>query len=123
MEEFTLVIVDGTWSNARNLNRRVPEHVPRIRISPPSDYQNLFSTLRQQSSQQRISTLEATMMAIRDIYGDNPQMNQTADNVIENLKTMINNVKKLIGRKDMSFAPKRPVKGAFLKQEKKELKQ
>jgi DTW domain-containing protein YfiP len=107
VSEFTLIVLDGTWSNARNLNRRVPDHVPRIRISPPNDYVGIFSSLRQQTSQQRISTLEATMMALRDIYCNNSEMNRNIDIIIENLKIMINHIKKLIGHKVDDFTPKR----------------
>ncbi|KAL0478511.1 hypothetical protein AKO1_008181 [Acrasis kona] len=106
IEEFTLFVLDGTWGNARNLHRRVPSYVPRIKITPPTDYQNLFSTLRQQTSQDRISTLEATNMGFREIYG---QDSPTCNVINDNLKIMINEIKKLNGRKDEGFAPKRPV--------------
>jgi hypothetical protein len=50
------------------------------------------------------------MMALGDIYPGSAEMGNNVDTVMDNLKIMITQIKKLIGLKDDNFAPKREVK-------------
>jgi hypothetical protein len=85
---LTLVVLDGTWRQARRIEWTVPPDIPRVHITPAGPSINLLRQARrmddvdadpapggraliqrgphaQQSRHDRISTLEATAMLLR----------------------------------------------------------
>ncbi|TWU37092.1 tRNA-uridine aminocarboxypropyltransferase [Novipirellula artificiosorum] len=64
-----LVVVDGTWHHAKTLMRDVPrlQRLPRYQITPasPGRYR-----IRREPNDQALSTLEATVAALREIEPD-----------------------------------------------------
>lgn len=70
-----LVIVDGTWSQAQTIVRDVPQlqRLPRFRLSPssPGRYR-----IRREPDDQSLSTLEATVSALRIMDGPSPGLDQ-----------------------------------------------
>ena len=59
------VLSDGTWNQAHRVNRHVPRTVPRVALTIDPNYTSLFSSLRKQTRETGVSTLEATAMAVR----------------------------------------------------------
>lgn len=61
-----LVVVDGTWHQAKTLVRDIPAlaTIPRFRLEPaaPSDYR-----IRREPNAQALSTVEAVVAALRDL--------------------------------------------------------
>ena len=61
------VLSDGTWGQARNVNRHVPDGVPRVRLDIPPHYDALFAPLRKRTRETGVSTLEATLLAVSEL--------------------------------------------------------
>jgi DTW domain-containing protein YfiP len=83
-EPRTLVVVDGTWRQARSVVRlnRVLQQLPRVRLDPstPSEYQ-----IRSQPQPDFVSTVEAVRLALRALEGDDPRF----DGLLEPFRAMI----------------------------------
>lgn len=88
---INIVLLDGTWGQARHMNLVIPDNVPRIKLSTSMDYVPLFNALRKQSTKGRISTLEAAILCMQE-FGENDQVCET---LRTNLKTMINQIRTL----------------------------
>ena len=63
----TIIVLDGTWRQARRLNQAIPLHVPRIKVSPTSLSQFLC---RRQTNPDRVCTVEALSMLYKDMGRD-----------------------------------------------------
>lgn len=63
--KLKVILIDGTWSQAKSINKSLPEHVPRIVID--SKLISDFGPLRKQNKAGNISTVEAAALLIRDI--------------------------------------------------------
>jgi DTW domain-containing protein YfiP len=70
-----LVIIDGTWHHAKTMVRDIPalRNLPRYRIAPaePSRYR-----IRREPSDLFLSTVEATVAALRDLEPDTQGLDQ-----------------------------------------------
>ena len=64
---FTIVIVDGTWNQAKHVVRAVPNDIPRVHVDPTAP--SLF-VLRTQTQPDRICTLEAFALLLREMGHD-----------------------------------------------------
>lgn len=64
---FHLHLSDGTWSQARSVNRHVPRSVPRLMLDVDASYEALFGALRSRTRETGVSTLEATALAVSQL--------------------------------------------------------
>jgi DTW domain-containing protein YfiP len=62
-----LHLSDGTWSQARSVNRHVPRTVPRLMLDVDASYEALFGSLRSRTRETGVSTLEATTLAVSQL--------------------------------------------------------
>ena len=62
--EVLIVVVDGTWRQARKLNQRIPSSVPRVRITPTTLSKFLC---RRQTRVDRVCTAEALSLLLLDM--------------------------------------------------------
>ena len=62
-----LHLSDGTWSQARSVNRHVPRTVPRLMLDVDASYEGLFGSLRTRTRETGVSTLEATTLAVTQL--------------------------------------------------------
>jgi DTW domain-containing protein len=85
VEPLTIIMLDGTWSNARLLAKGVPEFIPRVRVTPTE--RSLFR-LRTQTQADRICTLEAFALLLQELQDLRPceQETKAAEVLISNLK-------------------------------------
>ncbi|KAJ1608194.1 yfiP-like protein [Cryptosporidium canis] len=60
-----VILIDGTWSQAKSINKALPDRIPRIIIS--SKLISDFGPLRKQNKAGNISTVEAASLFIRDV--------------------------------------------------------
>ena len=60
----TIIIVDGTWGQARRLNKNIPENVTRIKIEPSS--LSKFAC-RTQTQSDRVCTVEAASILLEEM--------------------------------------------------------
>lgn len=63
--KLKVILIDGTWSQAKSINKSLPGEIPRIVIS--SKLISDFGPLRKQNKAGNISTVEAASLLIRDI--------------------------------------------------------
>jgi len=87
---INICLLDGTWSQAKHLNNRLPKHVPRIKLSTVQEYKPLFDALRKQSMKGRISTFEAAVMCMKELG----ETEDTCTIFMNNLKAMILELRK-----------------------------
>eukprot|EP00743_Colponemidia_sp_Colp-15_P005843 GILK01006278.1.p1 GENE.GILK01006278.1~~GILK01006278.1.p1 ORF type:complete len:394 (+),score=56.13 GILK01006278.1:86-1183(+) len=78
----TFVVLDGTWSQAKRLNREIDSSIPRVRIEPATA--SLFLA-RQQSQPDRICTVEAVTMLLAEL-GESDEL---CDSLLNNLKILV----------------------------------
>eukprot|EP00742_Colponemidia_sp_Colp-10_P004109 GILJ01004384.1.p1 GENE.GILJ01004384.1~~GILJ01004384.1.p1 ORF type:complete len:385 (-),score=49.36 GILJ01004384.1:129-1283(-) len=78
----TFVVLDGTWSQAKRLNREIDPSIPRVRIEPATA--SLFLA-RQQSQPDRICTVEAVTMLLAEL-GESDEL---CDTLLNNLKILV----------------------------------
>jgi DTW domain-containing protein YfiP len=62
---LTIIVLDGTWPQARTMARRLPKHVPLVRLT--TDHVSAFNTLRRQAGHGRISTCEAVALLLAEL--------------------------------------------------------
>lgn len=67
-----IVVVDGTWRQARKLNQRIPLTVPRVRITPTTLSKFLC---RRQTRVDRVCTAEALTLLLLDMGLDDASKN------------------------------------------------
>lgn len=63
-EKLLILIVDGTWRQARRLNLRIPADVPRVKITPTTLSKFLC---RRQAREDRVCTIEALSLLLQDM--------------------------------------------------------
>eukprot|EP01135_Chromosphaera_perkinsii_P010221 Nk52_evm1s2055 gene=Nk52_evmTU1s2055 len=84
-----ICVLDGTWNQAKSLNKSLPAHIRRVKIQPTGP--SLFR-IRKQSQLDRICTLEAFAAFLLDLgmYGgeqfDSDTYSKYADTLIDSLK-------------------------------------
>lgn len=59
-----IFLIDGTWRQARRLNKNIPDSVPRVKIHPQTISRFLCRT---QTQPDRVCTAEATSMLLEDL--------------------------------------------------------
>jgi hypothetical protein len=74
---LNIVVIDGTWSQARTLRKLLPDHVTCLRIN--ADGHSLFAPLRKQSQADRCSTLEAAVTLLQELGVDRTSTNGLLD--------------------------------------------
>lgn len=62
--KILIIVVDGTWRQARRLNLKIPDSVPRVRILPTTLSKFLC---RRQTRADRVCTLEALSLLLQDM--------------------------------------------------------
>ena len=63
-EEGLIVVVDGTWRQARRLNKKIPQEIPRVKITPLTLSKFLC---RRQTRVDRVCTAEALSLLFLDM--------------------------------------------------------
>jgi DTW domain-containing protein YfiP len=98
-KKYTIIVLDGTWREARRMNKNIPEEVPRIHLTPVND--PIFEHLRKQTVQKvgRTSTLEAVVECFREIGMDNSQTTI----LLDNMKTLVNEVRAMSNKEAINF--------------------
>ena len=59
-----IYLSDGTWSQARVVNKHLSPHMPRVALDISDRYGALFQCLRRRTRESGVSTLEATTIAV-----------------------------------------------------------
>ena len=59
-----VIVIDGTWGQARRLNQKIADSIPRIKITPSTLSQFLC---RRQTQADRVCTVEAVALLMSDI--------------------------------------------------------
>ncbi|EAL68418.1 hypothetical protein DDB_G0278491 [Dictyostelium discoideum AX4] len=86
LEKLTIIIADGTWNNAKSLNKRIPKDIKRIHLEfGDLKFKSLFNTIRSQPQVDRISTMEATILSMKSLG----ESEQVCDSLVESLKLLI----------------------------------
>lgn len=67
--EKLIVVVDGTWRQARRLNLKIPKAIPRVRIQPSTLSKFLC---RRQTRVDRVCTAEALALLLLDMEMEDP---------------------------------------------------
>eukprot|EP01132_Coremiostelium_polycephalum_P001361 gene1361-1718_t len=68
LPKLTVIIVDGTWNQAKSLNKRLPPEITRVHLEfGELKFLSMFNVLRTQPQVDRISTLEATILTMKHI--------------------------------------------------------
>ncbi len=62
--KVVVILVDGTWAQARRMQRKIPASVPRVKLQPDTLSQYLC---RRQSRCDRVSTVEAAALLLREM--------------------------------------------------------
>ena len=62
--KILIIVVDGTWSQARRLNLKIPSSIPRIKITPTTLSKFLC---RRQTRADRVCTVEALSLLLNDM--------------------------------------------------------
>lgn len=101
--KLKVILIDGTWSQAKSINKSLPKEIKRIVIS--SKLISDFGPLRKQNKAGNISTVEAASLLIKDIreilsreIGDDiptnniSHLNLQSDLLEESLKLLIKHV-------------------------------
>ena len=65
-KRLKVILIDGTWRQARSLNRRVPAEIPRVKVDV-SEQQSHFQ-LRTRTRADGISTLEAALRFVEEMH-------------------------------------------------------
>ena len=60
-----IILLDGTWRQARRLNQRIPASVPRVKVNPNTLSQFLC---RRQTMPGRVCTVEALSLVLKDMH-------------------------------------------------------
>ena len=63
-ERILIVVVDGTWRQARRLNYIIPAEIPRVKITPTTLSKFLC---RRQATEDRVCTIEALSLLFQEI--------------------------------------------------------
>ncbi|KAL7551334.1 hypothetical protein ACHAWF_014527 [Thalassiosira exigua] len=87
----SLVIVDGTWTQAKRMLRNSPYLLQRCRLvqftgtTEPS----VYDSIRKQPDAHCLSTLESCERTLRLLEPDNPRMQEASDHLLSSLRAMI----------------------------------
>eukprot|EP01133_Synstelium_polycarpum_P009103 gene9103-10674_t len=66
--QLTVIVLDGTWSQAKKLHKKLPADIQRVHLSfGDKRVKSMYNALRKQPQIDRISTLEASTMVMKHI--------------------------------------------------------
>ncbi|EGC29835.1 hypothetical protein DICPUDRAFT_42307 [Dictyostelium purpureum] len=86
LEKLTIIIADGTWRQAKSINKRIPEDITRIHLEfGDLKFKSMFNSLRSQPQVDRISTLEATIISMKSLG----ESDEVCDKLVSSLQLMI----------------------------------
>ncbi len=88
-KKWNIIVMDGTWRNARTLMRNVPETIQHIRVNPPQGYIAIFNEIRRMPQEGRVSTLEAVSWLLKDL-GESQELSKSLET---NLKKLVNHIR------------------------------
>eukprot|EP00474_Spongospora_subterranea_P010452 CRZ10910.1 hypothetical protein [Spongospora subterranea] len=74
---YQIIILDGTWSNSRAMNRVIPKHIARIRLS--GSHRQEFGGARKHSNKTRICTAGACLHMFRELGITSQQLSPLAN--------------------------------------------
>ena len=60
-----LCVIDSTWSLSQSMARRLPSHIPRVRIDDAVNAPSEFLNRKQSANETKISTIEAVLVALQ----------------------------------------------------------
>jgi len=76
-----VIVLDGTWGQARRLNQKIDESIPRIKITPSALSQFLC---RRQTQADRVCTVEAVALLMTEM-----ELNDAASRLEEGLRMVV----------------------------------
>eukprot|EP00026_Physarum_polycephalum_P002133 Phypoly_transcript_02137.p2 GENE.Phypoly_transcript_02137~~Phypoly_transcript_02137.p2 ORF type:complete len:407 (-),score=82.27 Phypoly_transcript_02137:59-1279(-) len=91
----TVCVLDGTWKQVKALLNRLPE-ITKVHLPiEPDGIKSLLTPVRQQSTPDRICTLQATIIAMQHL-GESPEL---CESLTKSLKHFMNSLLRQGGRK------------------------
>ncbi|KAL7068649.1 hypothetical protein ACR3K2_09140 [Cryptosporidium serpentis] len=81
-----IIILDGTWSQAKNMNKKIPGYIPRVKITS-KDISD-FGPLRKQTKIGNISTIETVSLFLSDMKSFLLKFEDKRSINIENIDTI-----------------------------------
>lgn len=70
-DPLNVIILDGTWNQARCLDRRLPPELPRVKLSSSGLSR---SHLRKQIGEGKVTTAEATLLLLQELGEDQEEI-------------------------------------------------
>lgn len=65
---YTIILVDGTWQQARRLAAKIPPHIKRVRLMPREAIDPLYkSPMRSQATPDRVCSLSAYVLLLQEL--------------------------------------------------------
>ena len=81
LDKILIVVVDGTWRQARRLNQKIPDSIPRVKILPHTLSKFLC---RRQTQADRVCTVEALSLLLQDMG-----MTEASQRLDKGLETLV----------------------------------
>ena len=89
--KYLLVIVDGTWTQAKRMLRNSPillERCQKIQFTGTSD-RSIYDSIRKQPDTFCLSTLESCVRTLKLLEPDNPSMDEATTYLLSSLKALV----------------------------------
>ena len=65
---YTIILVDGTWQQARRLALKIPSHIKRVKLMPREAIDPLYkSPMRSQATPDRVCSLSAYVLLLKEL--------------------------------------------------------
>jgi DTW domain-containing protein YfiP len=65
---YTIILVDGTWQQARRLAAKIPPHIKRVRLMPREAIDPVYkSPMRSQATPDRVCSLSAYVLLLQEL--------------------------------------------------------
>lgn len=65
---YTIILVDGTWQQARRLALKIPPHVRRVKLMPRESIDPVYkSPMRSQATPDRVCSLSAYVLLLKEL--------------------------------------------------------
>eukprot|EP00698_Gefionella_okellyi_P015669 TRINITY_DN4435_c0_g1_i3.p1 TRINITY_DN4435_c0_g1~~TRINITY_DN4435_c0_g1_i3.p1 ORF type:complete len:155 (+),score=47.10 TRINITY_DN4435_c0_g1_i3:439-903(+) len=97
-DAMTIVVIDGTWQQARMMRHQLPSHLPMLRLQTSAFSQ---FTLRQQTEPGRVCTLEAVAILLQELH-----QSEAAEILLKNLHVLNDRAHAQTPQKKTWAAPK-----------------